>query len=215
MKPWTAWVHFHRKYSTYRHKLNHAQPAGARGVWTVHGGTGPWIFLSLNYFSMILMVFDCLHWGSVRCPCSWAGGSCMTPRRICSWRGTRSSAGCSSHAAPCCTTARSLQHVQAVTTCAVILQHVQSFATYSVICTTCSVPYNMSSHLKHVQSFATCAVIYNMSRQLRHVQPFTTCPVIYDNMFCQHVQSLTICAVIYNMYSHLKHVQSFAACPVI
>ncbi len=33
MKPWTAWVHFHRKYSTYRHEINNAQPAGASGVW--------------------------------------------------------------------------------------------------------------------------------------------------------------------------------------
>ncbi len=32
MKPWTAWVHFHRKYSTYRQELNHAQPAEASGV---------------------------------------------------------------------------------------------------------------------------------------------------------------------------------------
>ncbi len=32
MTPWTAWVHFHRKYSTYRHQLNHAQPAGASAV---------------------------------------------------------------------------------------------------------------------------------------------------------------------------------------
>ncbi len=33
MKPWAAWVHFHRKYSNYRHELNHAQPAGASGAW--------------------------------------------------------------------------------------------------------------------------------------------------------------------------------------
>ncbi len=32
MKSCTAWVHFQRKYSTYRHELNHAQPAGASGV---------------------------------------------------------------------------------------------------------------------------------------------------------------------------------------
>jgi hypothetical protein len=33
MKPWTAWVHFHRKYSTYCHKLKYVQTAGASGVW--------------------------------------------------------------------------------------------------------------------------------------------------------------------------------------
>ncbi len=33
MKPWKAWVHFHRKYSTYRQELNHAQPARASGLW--------------------------------------------------------------------------------------------------------------------------------------------------------------------------------------
>jgi hypothetical protein len=33
MKPWTAWVHFYHKYSTYRHELNYAQMAGASEVW--------------------------------------------------------------------------------------------------------------------------------------------------------------------------------------
>jgi hypothetical protein len=33
MKHWIACVHLHRMYSIYRHALNHAQPAGASGVW--------------------------------------------------------------------------------------------------------------------------------------------------------------------------------------
>jgi hypothetical protein len=34
MKPWTAWVHFHRNYSINHHELNHSQPAGTSGVWS-------------------------------------------------------------------------------------------------------------------------------------------------------------------------------------
>ncbi len=33
IKHWAAWVHLHRKYSICRHELNHAQLAGASGVW--------------------------------------------------------------------------------------------------------------------------------------------------------------------------------------
>jgi hypothetical protein len=35
MKHCKAWAHLHRKYSIYRRELNHAQPAGASGVWAV------------------------------------------------------------------------------------------------------------------------------------------------------------------------------------
>jgi hypothetical protein len=46
MKLWTAWVHYHRKYSTYHHELNHAQPAGAR-VYGLYMYVWQWIKFTL------------------------------------------------------------------------------------------------------------------------------------------------------------------------
>jgi hypothetical protein len=66
--------------------------------------------------------------------------------------------------------------------CTPLRQHVLSYM-YNM-----SRLYNKCRQLRqNVPPFKTCSVIYNMCSHLQHVQSFTTCPVICN----QHVQSFT------------------------
>jgi hypothetical protein len=205
MKSWTAWVHFHRKYSTNRHELNHAQPAGAM---VGYEQSSSWLGL-VPGFSSLWIISQWFWWFAI----AYIGAASIVPAAelaAAAWLLVESVAG-GVHAHQAVAVLAPLPAARRHVRCNMRgqLQHVQSFKTCSVIC-------NMCSHLWHVQSFKTCTVIYNMCSHLQHVQSFTTCAVIYNmSSHLQHVQSFTTCAVIYNMSSHLQHVQSFTTCPVI